>query len=352
MNGRIVRDGDFASIIVARVMATDVLTAKEDERVAAVVGRMSQRNVGCAVVTDQGGAVAGMFTERDLIRRVVGPGLDPAATPMGNVMTRGVIAASADLTLALASELFEKRGFRHIPVVSTGALVGILSMRDLFRVRLRHVESLLDREVASLREMRSLIEMGADERLATLIDVNKRLEKLALTDELTGLFNYRYFMHRLGQETARVQRTGQPLCLLFIDIDHFKRVNDMHGHAVGDQVLRHISALLRTEVEGDAIVAHLRKSDVVARYGGEEFAVLLPDSGPGGGIKMAERVRAAMEESPFQLSSGRTVPVTISVGVAAIPDHTREAEKLVAAADAALYAAKAEGRNRVRTASN
>jgi diguanylate cyclase (GGDEF)-like protein len=293
--------------------------------------------------------VTGIFTERDLLTRVVGMGLDLGTTQVGEVMTPDVAMASSDLTLGLVSQIFEKRGFRHIPVVASRRLVGVVSMRDLFRVRLQHIEALLDQEVCTLREMRALLQMGADERVTVLMHVNERLSQLALTDELTGLYNYRYFMRRLEEEVSRLHRVGRGLALLFADIDHFKLVNDTHGHAVGDTVLRHVAAVLRASIEGDGVVVHLRRSDVVARYGGEEFAILLPECHKDGATLVAERIRRRIEDAPAQLDDGTTVGVTVSLGVACVPDHGEQADQLLAAADRALYLAKEGGRNRTVT---
>lgn len=175
---------------------------------------------------------------------------------------------------------------------------------------------------------------------STMAD-NARLEQLAQTDPLTQLLNRRALTERITAEMERALRYDSTMALLMIDLDHFKKVNDTYGHLVGDDVLRDVGQLL-----GDTI----RTSDIVARYGGEEFLVLLPETDDAGAESFAERIRAAVEQHAF-VSDSLTEPLrlTASVGVAVYPAARIESvEDLFARADAALYRAKADGRNRVR----
>jgi diguanylate cyclase (GGDEF)-like protein len=168
-----------------------------------------------------------------------------------------------------------------------------------------------------------------------------RLVRSGLTDPLTGWSNRRYLEARLREEIARCLRARSPIACLMIDVDHFKKVNDRFGHLVGDEVLRGVASRLGSQVRG---------SDVAARYGGEEFVILLPGTDARAGSALAERIRAAVAERPFELGGGREpLSVTVSIGVAdCLPeslDGGAAGEALLARADAALYAAKAQGRN-------
>ena len=160
--------------------------------------------------------------------------------------------------------------------------------------------------------------------------------RLASTDGLTELYNYRTFQERLAQEVDRVNRYGRPLSLVMIDVDHFKIYNDLYGHPQGDMVLRELARLL---------CEASRTSDIVARYGGEEFAIILPETDRANAQKIGHRLREQVELYPFpgeeRLPGGA---LTISVGVAT---HTRAdaKEALIQSADAALYSAKRAGRN-------
>ena len=157
------------------------------------------------------------------------------------------------------------------------------------------------------------------------------VQRLAAVDELTSLANRRTFETTLHREVARAVRTGEDLSLLLLDIDHFKQVNDRHGHPMGDAVLRYVGRVLATLG---------REVDLPARYGGEEFAVILPSCPPDEAVRVAERLRQGIAGDNAPLA------VTASVGVSALPRHAATAEALIKAADAALYQAKQGGRNR------
>ncbi|MDO9005303.1 MAG: GGDEF domain-containing protein [Aquabacterium sp.] len=164
---------------------------------------------------------------------------------------------------------------------------------------------------------------------------HRQLNKLSYTDVLTGLPNRRYFMDRLQAEVARQGRTAQPLSLMLIDADHFKQVNDTHGHAVGDEVLTVLARLL-----GECVRT---PTDLAARLGGEEFAVLLPDTTVDEAEAVCGRIHSRLAEHVFQ-ASGQTFHLTVSIGVAQC--HGQSAEVVLKQADRNLYRAKQEGRNR------
>jgi diguanylate cyclase (GGDEF)-like protein len=176
-----------------------------------------------------------------------------------------------------------------------------------------------------------------------LLATNRRLDALSITDALTGLHNVRYFRERLREEHAGLERGEGPLALVLFDIDHFKQVNDRHGHPAGDRVLAMI---------GDVFSSYARHRETAARVGGEEFALLLPGRTVREACQAAERIRrAAAERTVFIEPRGPTLRVTLSAGVAGRdpgPDHTEES--LYADADRALYKAKERGRDRVEVA--
>lgn len=172
----------------------------------------------------------------------------------------------------------------------------------------------------------------------------ERLRLAGLTDSLTGLYNRGHLQHRLVQEVTRAFRHGQPLACLFVDADHFKHINDSHGHSAGDQVLVALAQRLR---------ARLRTSDLATRYGGEEFAVLLPQTDAESARILANDICRAIASREITLDTGDAVAVTVSIGVSALPDGNRDrppqqiGDALLEAADDAVYRAKAGGRNRV-----
>jgi two-component system, cell cycle response regulator len=165
-----------------------------------------------------------------------------------------------------------------------------------------------------------------------------RLEQLAIQDDLTGLYNYRYLHNRLGEEFKRAERYREPLSCVMLDIDHFKRINDRFGHDAGDAVLREIAARIRKAV---------REIDVVTRYGGEEFLLVLPSTNFSGALAVADRVWRAIGCEPFLFSS-TSERITVSAGVAVFPSRDiKSKDQLLKASDRALYQAKEEGRDRI-----
>ncbi|GGA84339.1 diguanylate cyclase [Arenimonas soli] len=206
------------------------------------------------------------------------------------------------------------------------------------------VEDLTLRE-RELTDMAAGLEQRVRERTQALSEANAQLEVLAMTDALTGLANRRHFGDQLARETTRAAETGRPLSLVTLDIDHFKAINDQHGHPAGDAVLRRIALLLEEQVRG---------SDLLARVGGEEFAVLAVDTGMIEAGQLAERLRAAVEDAGSFAVGHASIAVTISLGVVTrriqAGELARAPERLLAAADDALYRAKRNGRNRVEVA--
>jgi len=173
------------------------------------------------------------------------------------------------------------------------------------------------------------------EQQGQLMHLNRKLEEQTRRDPLTSLHNRRHLMLESGQWFARAKRARSPISTLMIDIDHFKDVNDQHGHKVGDQMLQHVSDILKSVV---------REYDMLIRFGGEEFLILLPDTGNREALVLAERIRKAFEVNPFH-SRKMNFSMTVSIGV--YTDGHYNLETSIAESDKALYRAKKEGRNRV-----
>ena len=212
--------------------------------------------------------------------------------------------------------------FVCVPMLSKGKLLGVFNAlrpgADGFAA-------------ADVRLLESLA--GAAALAIAHAQMTARLRDLATTDELTGVPNRRQLMERLAREVDRSQRGGKPLAALMLDIDLFKHINDELGHQRGDEVLRAVAQELARSV---------RRMDAVARYGGEEFVVLLPETAAEPAFAVAEKLRLAIEALSFP-----DLSVTVSIGVAVLPDHAPDADSLLGAADRALLTAKRTGRNRV-----
>jgi diguanylate cyclase (GGDEF)-like protein len=167
----------------------------------------------------------------------------------------------------------------------------------------------------------------------------ERTRQIAITDQLTGLHNFGYFLDRLHEEKARAERYQRLLSLIMFDLDHFKQYNDSHGHLAGNEVLKRIGAILQAEA---------REVDIVARYGGEELVILLPEATRRDATALANRIRARVWETNFEnMASQPLGRLSVSAGVAAYPVDAGDENELVERADQSLYQAKQEGRNRV-----
>jgi len=215
--------------------------------------------------------------------------------------------------------------FLGLPMETEGVVIGVVlfSSRkgDAFTTYNRHILKIMCNYVAiSIKEARTHAE----------------IERLSVTDGLTGLLNLRGFQYRLSETFDRVNRHPEPCALLMIDIDHFKKVNDTFGHPAGDAVIRKVSGILTKLV---------RKVDIVARYGGEEFVILLVKTDAVRALQMAERIRKAVEATSV-LCEGRKITTTVSIGISGQPEDTTRREEIVSYSDRALYASKQEGRNR------
>jgi len=188
-----------------------------------------------------------------------------------------------------------------------------------------------------LREANVQLEQLVQERTRELHDANVELEKLVETDALTGLNNRRHFDERLRQEIARSRRHENPLAIAMLDLDHFKAINDGHGHDIGDCALRSIANLLK---------AQARETDSISRIGGEEFVLLMVSTGESEAIAYAKRIRETIEGAPIVCEDSE-LSLTCSIGVAVLSAEVRDAEHLLKRADSAMYEAKNRGRNAV-----
>jgi diguanylate cyclase (GGDEF)-like protein len=270
-----------------------------------------------------------------LADRGLEPDMGPAVYSIaGWVMQRGEEFVTADLR---ADERVSDRSIASVVAFPlscrgrrVGALVGLDRKPSAREPRLA---------IAMLRAVRVLLEP-----VAVALDnalLLKRAEALSVTDDLTHLYNSRYLNLVLRRETKRASRNGRPLSLLFLDLDGFKSINDTYGHLSGSRTLVEAAAVIR----GSA-----RETDVVARYGGDEFALVLPDTGAEGAYAVGERIRERIAAHRFLTREGCNARLTVSVGVATLPDVAASAEELMRAADAAMYRVKERGKNGIQAA--
>ncbi|HKA90525.1 MAG TPA: GGDEF domain-containing protein [Haliangiales bacterium] len=166
---------------------------------------------------------------------------------------------------------------------------------------------------------------------------HEEIYRMTIVDGLTGVHNKRFFLEFLDREMARCQRYGRPLSLVMFDIDHFKNINDQHGHLTGDYVLKELARRMFNRI---------RREELLARYGGEEFAAVLPETGRTGALEFGEQLRQIVAREPFEFE-GDKLPVTISVGVATVEGKPTDLQSFIKEADENLYRAKRNGRNQV-----
>jgi diguanylate cyclase (GGDEF)-like protein len=220
------------------------------------------------------------------------------------------------------------RSLIAVPLVSKGRTLGVIEVvtgpgeRELSAEDLLTVRTLADHAALAIENAQAF----------------ERIRDLTIVDDHTGLFNARHLLRVLEAEVTRSERYGRPFSLVFIDLDHFKQVNDAHGHQAGSAALREVGEVLR---------AGLRETDIPTRYGGDEYVILLPEADREQAMGVAERLRAAVAEHRFLSDRGLSVRLTASLGVATWPLDGRRAEELLGRADAAMYVVKGRSRDAV-----
>ena len=237
--------------------------------------------------------------------------------------------ASAESRLKGLNLIPQLRGFSSIPLLIQDQAIGLIVVFDFGE---KPGQSMDGKDFSNLRILASQIAIGIEK--ATLYD---KVQRLSITDGLTGLFVHRHFQTRLDEEIKRAERYKEPLSLLMLDIDFFKKFNDNYGHLAGDAVLKRVAVLLRE---------HVDSADISSRYGGEEFSVILPKQDKELARIKAEKIRLAVEADLLRYE-GKELKVTVSMGLAAFPGDAMTKKGLIDKADQALYKAKHDGRNRL-----
>ncbi|MEU5938480.1 diguanylate cyclase [Micromonospora sp. NPDC047548] len=294
---------------------------------------------GAVLLLDPDGVLVGQCAE-GLEGRV--PGAEPLRVPVGAGVI-GAVAATGEPQRGRGEPAEAPTGepgcetYVAVPFAAPASAdpagrdpaVGVLALYDR-----PGGEEFDDDDLATLRTFAGHAAVAVEN-----VRVHEEAQRLSLTDPLTGLWNYRYLRESLRREVERASRFGRMLSILALDVDRFKRVNDTYGHTAGDAVLAEFASRIRDEI---------REVDLAFRHGGEEFVVLLPETDAPGAVIVAERLGAAVRDTPMVVDEHVAIPVTVSIGIAVFPDHASTGQQVLDAADEALYAAKAAGRDGYR----
>jgi diguanylate cyclase (GGDEF)-like protein len=314
------------------------------EEASAVVAQFAQK-----LFPNQSGALCLIAASRNLVEAVATWGESPPQERLFTpddcwALRRGQAHNVADTRSGLLCKHVIQpvtNGYLCIPMTAQGEMLGILHLQSG-----KPAPKQTEDEQAAVRASQQQLAVTLAKRLALALAnlrLRETLRQQAIRDPLTSLFNRRYLEETLERELRRAERRQAPLGIILFDLDHFKKFNNTFGHAAGDIVLREIGAFLRTSV---------RAEDIACRYGGEEFLIIFPEASLDDTLKRAEQLRERIKQLQVRYVDQTLGAVTVSLGVATFPEHGSTTETILKAADAALYHAKHEGRDRVAAASS
>lgn len=304
----------MALVKIGAVMSKDVLTTHKEDSILSMLERLQKHRIGAVVVINKDNMPIGIITERDVIQALVSYKEEIFKKQAQDIMSAPVLTIDPEEDIDSAAILMTLNGIRRIPVTRDNKLAGLITYRDLTN---------------ALRKSYYTLEEKAE-----------RLEDMANKDPLTGLFNKRFITEELKREFESAAKTGASMAVIMLDIDFFKKVNDTYGHPCGDHVLKTLAGIMQSKS---------RDINIVGRYGGEEFIIIGPISDAKSSYFFAERLRATVESTPF-LWEGKEFFLTISAGVCVWNPKIKDAKQMIQLADDALYAAKKDGRNKVKMA--
>jgi diguanylate cyclase (GGDEF)-like protein len=295
--------------LVSEIMHRHVVTADCSTSARKCAELIAAERIGCLIIVKNGKPV-GIVTERSFVHLLKRGDIKPDRIKAEDFMSSPLIAISESALFSDAISVFNSKGIKRLPVLRRGKVIGLISLKDMI-------------EFSNLA-------------LSNLEKKHHRLEKTASFDELTGIYNKAAMQKFLVNEYERIERYGGRSSILFIDIDHFKNVNDTYSHLAGDAVLKEIGTILKSEC---------RHIDTVGRFGGEEFLVVAPNRKKYHAVMFGERLRKTIEKHIFKYNK-TIIRCTVSIGIASLFEG-RGYNHALERADKALYHAKNMGRNRI-----
>lgn len=290
------------------IMSRTVITAPPNASMITLCKLMNANYIGSVVIISKEKPV-GIVTERDVVKVVAENADAIQQLTAEELMQQPIQTLKPKTSIQEAAEFMKNNRIRRVPVMEKRRMIGIVTYGDILKYMKR---ALIDSTI-EVKELRNEVER----------------------DGLTGVFSRKYFNNVLAREVQRIKTHGGFLSLLMVDIDHFKEINDTHGHEAGDMVLMQIAGMIRL---------HVREINAVCRYGGDEFAIIAPISDMRGALRMGERLRAVIESMPI-LYQNQEIHTSLSVGTATWTSSMQNAAGLMRAADQQLYKAKQAGRN-------
>lgn len=334
--------------IVKSVMQKSVDTIKKNATIEKVVNIISKKQIKLFAVVNNQNYIVGIFNFDEAFNKIAKyiskyKDADVLNLPISKFMNKNIIVSHPEDNLNTVFEKMKGARIDSIVIVEQETPVGIASIYDLFDNRYK-CQNKSDKNIVKEMEMKS--HLNKDRIIAQLYKEIDILHSQSITDPLTGLFNVRHFNARIEEEVERSKRYNDSIGIIFIDIDHFKNVNDNYGHECGNIILKNIGKLLKN-TKSNENCSVLRKSDVAVRYGGEEFIIICPATTKEKAYLIAERIRKTIEKEKIK-HKRKTISITVSIGVSEFKSSSKQnIIDVIRKADSAMYEAKRLGRNRV-----
>jgi len=322
---------------------------KDDSTLSEVIDYLTKKHINFVPVVNSKKLIVGVFNYArsslsiiDFVKQNISENI--LEHKIENFMNRNIIVAHPDDDITDVYEKMTNYKLDFITIINDNDKpIGTISIYKLYENLSKIKNANNHPSLSEIEHIKATQQLSQEDLIECLENQIKVLYTESITDPLTGLFNTKYFKRRVEEEVERSKRHKENISIIFIDLDHFKNVNDTYGHEFGNKVLINITKPLR-RLETNQELSVLRKSDIPARYGGEEFVILLPSTSKKQASKIAERLRQTVESISIK-NGDKNIHVTISIGVAEFEESNEDILNTIERADSAMYEAKRKGRN-------